>query len=112
MAINKEQLEIFEKKLLWIQSELAKEIKNLDSQLDFGDDIDHLDEEADETEEIANTMGIKEDLKGRLATVEKAMEKMKSGGYGKCEKCGMEIETEILNIVPESEGCKMCKMSE
>ncbi len=111
MSLNKEQLEIFEKKLAWIQNELAKEIKNLDSQLDFGDDIDHGEEETDETEEIVNTMGVKEDLKGRLATVEKAIEKMKNGEYGKCEKCGMEIETEILNIVPESELCKMCKSS-
>lgn len=110
MELNKSQLDIFQEKLLEIKNETEKELRGLDNGLDFGDDIDHGEEETDETEEAVNVMGAKNELKSRLMAVEKALDKIKNNAYGKCEKCGMDIEMEVLNAAPESEKCKMCKI--
>jgi len=36
--------------------------------------------------------------------------KIEQGKFGFCEKCGMEIDHEILGIDPESRWCKACKL--
>ena len=68
-----------------------------------------LDEEADEAEEMTTNFALRAGLKGRLNAVNKALEKIEKGEYGKCEKCGGEISGEVLEVDPESELCKTCK---
>lgn len=106
---SENQLEKFKKQLLVTEGELQKEIAFLEKNLDFGSDTDHLEEEADETEEIDNSLGAKLVLEKRLIKVKEALQKIAVGGYGLCEKCGEPIETELLEIDPESEWCKKCK---
>ena len=73
---------------------------------DFGNDIgDPDDEEADTEEEAENTGSEAETLRSRLADVEDAINKMKTGEYGICEECGREIELEVLEAAPESGLC-------
>ena len=84
---------------------LLKEIKQLESPTDFGDAIDHGDEESDEDEELENTSSAANGLRARLADIDDAINKMKTGEYGICEECGREIEFEVLQAAPESGLC-------
>ncbi|MDO8430027.1 MAG: hypothetical protein Q7S73_01505 [bacterium] len=106
-----------EKQLQELKEQLEKEAGELEAQMgsvkktpEFGSDVESdLSEEADEAEEFSNNLGTKDVLKERLRDIEAALDKIIKGGYGKCEKCGMDIESEILKVNPESRLCKMCK---
>ena len=78
---------------------------------DFGSDVDHFDEEADEAESLSNSLDVVQTFEGRLRDVEAALEKMERGSYGTCEKCGEAISFELLKIDAESKLCKACKQS-
>ena len=69
-----------------------------------------FDTETDEAEEFSNKIGVEQTFKERLEDVRRALEKIEKAVYGKCEKCSMEISSEVLNLVPESRYCKHCKM--
>ncbi len=87
---------------------LEKELKKLGS-VDFGDDIDSDEDEADEVEQKISNLATIDILKNRLDSVNAAIKKIDDGTYGKCEKCGKEISIELLNIDPESKLCQNCK---
>lgn len=101
----------FEEKLLKDKKIIEDEIKGLKTLTDFGSDTDHGDEEADEDEENENNMGAAEGLEIRLADINSALDKIKSGAYGICENCNEPIEPEVLKAAPESRFCKNCKLS-
>jgi RNA polymerase-binding transcription factor DksA len=62
-------------------------------------------EEADEVQEYGNLLPVEHSLELKLKNVNSALEKIHNGNYGKCEKCGKEIEEERLNAVPEAKFC-------
>jgi DnaK suppressor protein len=62
-------------------------------------------EEADEVQEYGNLLPVEHSLELKLKNVNDALEKIKIGAYGKCEKCGKEIEEERLKAVPEAKFC-------
>lgn len=68
-----------------------------------------LEENADEVEEYENTLPVEYALEINLRDVNEALEKIKTGKYGICEKCGKEIEKERLEIVPEARFCSKHK---
>ncbi len=105
------QLKLLKEKLAAEKSRLETQIKNLEENVDFGDDIDHLEEEADETEEIANVLGMKASLQKQLDNINAALEKTKKNTYGACERCGKEISFHLLEVDPESKLCQKCKTS-
>lgn len=45
----------------------------------------------------------------RLTDLNRAMDKLRDGGYGFCKSCGNPIDPERLAIVPETEYCVTCK---
>jgi DnaK suppressor protein len=104
-----EDLKKIEEKLLSEKSRIEKELVRLKEGLDFGDDVDHFEEETDEAEERGTYLSIKRTQDARLEQIKKALEKIKKGKYGTCEKCGGPIEKKILDIDPESLYCKNCK---
>lgn len=95
-------------KLEKTQEELEKELKNLEGVPEMGSEIDAFDTETDESEEYSNNLGIKDALKKRLVAVKEALEKIKTGTYGKCEQCGGEIPEKVLEVNPESKHCDKC----
>ncbi|MEK7590169.1 MAG: TraR/DksA family transcriptional regulator [Patescibacteria group bacterium] len=97
-----------EKKLQQTQADLEKELKDLGEVPEMGSDVDAFDTETDEAEEYSKNLGIKDSLKGRLQAVKDALAKIQSGTYGKCEKCGMQIPEEILEVNPEARFCSHC----
>lgn len=109
MTMNKEYLKKIEEKLLSEKLSIEKDLEKMKEGLDFGSDVDNFDEESDEAEEMGNYLGVKKTQDARLNQIERAIQKIKEGTYGICEKCGRPIEAEILDIYPESLLCKNCK---
>ncbi len=68
----------------------------------------NLEESADEVEEYENLLPIEFSLENRLKDVNLALEKIKNGLYGKCEKCGKEISWERLEAYPGARMCDKC----
>lgn len=104
-------IEQFKKKLLSIRDSVTRQINSLRKPVDMGDDIDSFEEEADEATEMAANAGMVETLKRRAHRVDDALRKMDKGEYGKCEKCGKDIEPQLLEIDPESRYCRECKLA-
>lgn len=109
MALTKEQLDVLETALISEKAKIEAELDGLKEKLDFGSDVDHGDEETDETEEMANYLGIKNELDNRLQKIDRALDKIQRGEYGKCEKCEAQIEKDVLDKEPESLWCVGCK---
>lgn len=107
--MNEASLNKYKKELEKERGLLLMEIKNDEKPVDFGSDVDHMDEKTDEAEEINNRLAAAQDLKNRLSEIDVALSKIHSGGYGVCERCGAAIEDEVLDVAPESRLCKKCK---
>jgi DnaK suppressor protein len=99
----------YKNKLEKERADLLKELEKDSKPADFGSDIDHYDEEADEAEEFSNQLALGQTIKERVNDIDHALSKIENGGYGICEKCGMEIEEGVLDLSPESRFCKRCK---
>jgi DnaK suppressor protein len=67
-----------------------------------------LEEAADEVEEYGNLLPVEHSLELRLKNINRALEKIKEGDYGKCEKCGKKISEQRLKVHPSSLYCKKC----
>lgn len=91
------------------EEKLEVQLADFKKNLDFGDETDHFEEEADEAEEFGAWIGLKRVIGRQLARVRLALSKINVGTYGVCESCGKEIETELLAVNPESTHCKTCK---
>jgi len=107
--MNQEKIKEYKNKLERERILLLDEIKRNEIPTDFGSD---LDDESDETENFGNQLAMVNDLKNRLNEIDIALNKIQSKDYGICEKCGKEIEEEILDTDPESRYCKICKLNE
>jgi len=68
-----------------------------------------LEEAADEVEEYLTLLPIESRLELELQAVNSALEKIKKGGYGKCEKCKKDIPLERLKVYPPARTCLECK---
>ncbi len=68
-----------------------------------------LEEEADEVQEYEKLLSVEYSLELRLKDVDSALEKIKKGKYGECEKCGKKISIERLKVCPEAKLCMKCK---
>ena len=68
----------------------------------------NMEEEADEVQEYDNLLSVEYSLELKLKDVESALEKIEKGAYGKCEKCGKQIEEERLLAYPEARLCIEC----
>ena len=68
-----------------------------------------LETAADEVEEYGIRLPIEFSLEIRLRNINLALEKIEKGKYGKCEKCGKEIDEKRLKICPEARFCLKCQ---
>ncbi len=101
----------FKHKLIAIKDAVVRQITRLKRPVDMGKDVESSFEgEADEATEMVAQAGMVETLKRRVHRVDDALVKMEKGTYGICEKCGNEIEPELLKIDPESRYCRPCKL--
>ena len=75
---------------------------------DSGTGSQMLEDEAGEVEEYVTKLPIEYSLETRLRDINLALEKIKAGKYGKCEKCLKSIPKERLEAAPEARSCLKC----
>ncbi len=68
-----------------------------------------LEDAADQVEEYVNLLPVEHNMELRLQNINLALDKIKKGFYGKCEKCGKKIAKERLKILPEARECGKCE---
>ncbi|MCX6758970.1 MAG: TraR/DksA C4-type zinc finger protein [Candidatus Nealsonbacteria bacterium] len=68
-----------------------------------------LEQAADEVEEYSTLLPIEYSLELWLKNINLALEKIKIGKYGICEKCQKRIKEERLKIYPVAQYCLNCK---
>lgn len=64
---------------------------------------------ADQVEEYSTRLPIEYSLEIRLKDINLAIEKIKKGNYGFCEKCNKKIILERLKVHPEAKFCMECE---
>ena len=102
----KEQLERFAKK----DGNLKGDWDTMFPEMDKGaTGSAQLEEGADEVQEYANMLPVEHSLELRLQDIERALEKIENGDYGRCGNCGKEIGDERLKIYPEAKYCQDCQ---
>ena len=69
----------------------------------------NLEEEADAVEEFGTRLALERTLESELKDVNLALEKIKKGKYGICEKCGGKIREERLQVYPQAKHCTKCQ---
>ncbi len=105
-----ENIRKYEEILKKTELELEEELKSTPVIKDYGDDIDHGEEEADESISADDQAAVIDSIRNHIEEVRMALVRMENETYGKCEKCGEDIETEVLDLVPESRYCRKDKM--
>ncbi|MFC1598675.1 TraR/DksA family transcriptional regulator [Patescibacteria group bacterium] len=73
---------------------------------DFGDKED---ENAKEIAEYTDNLSIEHSLEKTLRDINKTLERIDKGTYGKCNYCGKEIKEDRLLARPVSSACVECK---
>jgi len=68
-----------------------------------------LEKAADEVEEYSTLLPLEHNLETSLKDINLALEKIRNGKYGICEKCGKEIPEERLRVHPEARFCLKCE---
>jgi len=68
-----------------------------------------IEDAADQVEKYVNLLPVEHDMELRVQAIDKAIDKIKKGKYGKCEKCGKSIPEERLKIYPEAVFCAKCR---
>lgn len=109
---NKENIKKFKDILEKEKEGLEKEIEKLKKVPDFGNDVDSMEEETDESQAFGDQLALMQTFKERVADIDLSLSKMKKGTYGLCEKCGKEISLKVLEASPESRLCQTDKQKE
>lgn len=104
-----EKIKEYQTKLEKDRAKLTEELLKEKTPEDFGSDVDHGEEEANEAEGFGYRLGEAQTTKERINAIDMALNKIREGKYGICEKCGKEIKEAVLNVVPESRLCQNCK---
>ncbi len=115
--MNKEFLEERKKDLLArkenIKSQLLGFTKktrlNNDYQTEWEEFGEKEDDNISEMENFERNLNLEETLETSLGKIDKALQKIEDGTYGKCEKCGNLIEEERLKVFPSASACMKCK---
>jgi DnaK suppressor protein len=92
-----------------LRRELTEHGADPDSEdLRFDDDAGFADR-SHSTEERSRVLALVGNLRGELRDVERALEKLGTGGYGICERCGNPIGEDRLEAIPWATLCIDCK---
>jgi len=116
--MSKEILEKIKKDLIIRKEQIEKELASFAKKDDFIKDNyrsefpDFGDKEDENAEEIAtytDNLSVEFSLEKTLRDINKALERIEAGTYGKCAYCGQEIAEERLMARPTSNACVDCK---
>ena len=113
IAELKKQLENKKQVLENQLSKIAKKDKNLKDDYDakfenFDSEVMDISNEATEVSNYQNKLSLEATLELQLRDVRKALDRMKNGKYGQCEKCDGDIKPARLEALPHAGICLKC----
>jgi DnaK suppressor protein len=105
-----------EQRLIRERDATAEQIANLSglvgeiiaASTDVATDDEHDPEGQTIAFERAQAMALLEQARTRLADVDAALDRLRSGSYGRCERCGGPIAAERLEARPAARTCIVC----
>jgi RNA polymerase-binding transcription factor len=80
-----------------------------DYRANFPEFGDKEDENAKEIADYTDNLSVEHSLEKTLRDINKALEKIKKGKYGKCKYCNSDIPENRLMARPASSACVECK---
>ena len=116
--MKKETLEKIKNNLLARKEQIEKDLASFASEdkhvkdnyrSEFPDYGDKEDENAGEIAQYTDNLSIEYSLEKTLRDINKALDRIKKGTYGKCTYCGKEIPESRLLARPASSACVECK---
>lgn len=109
--VRKKELELLRRKLMEKKEDIKKIVReNNREEKDFlSTDVGDIADVASDSVERELLFELNDNEKRILGNVEDALQKIESGAYGVCEKCGKEIEIERLKAMPFAKFCIKCK---
>lgn len=89
----------------------VEELKKVDPFADPDHAIDNAAIDTDVREQVGHdTIQAQiKDLQRKLTDIDIALAKVGKGRYGFCEKCGMQIPTARIELIPEARFCIKCE---
>jgi DnaK suppressor protein len=109
--MNKTELKKYQKRLLELRTELTKDYTS-----DRDQSIADLDDGAEDSIDFAVNSYTKEFLmslssmkREQILAIEDALRRIRSGAYGVCQECGVEIGKKRLTAVPWAQFCLKCR---
>jgi len=111
--LNARDLELFKGLLIQLRRELSHDIDDLEADA-FSTDGDRLsvDNPADiGSESFAQEFSLEllQRDEATISEIDEALERVESGRYGLCERCGEPIPKPRLNAVPHARNCVECQ---
>jgi len=115
--MEKSLIEQLKNKLLKEKEKIVEQLKEMTEETTFNKDKVQVkwkemgSKEEDSAVEVADfqdNISLERNLETNLDKIEKALEKISQGEYGKCEKCSQDIEEERLAAYPEATVCLKC----
>ncbi|MBN2620556.1 TraR/DksA C4-type zinc finger protein [candidate division WOR-3 bacterium] len=116
--LKKSELRQYEKQLLEEREKLIKELEyesgqisktQLESSGDLSAYSNHMADQGTETERREITSQILSTRREALFEIDRALQKINSGKFGLCEKCGRSISKRRLKFVPQARHCIKCQ---
>lgn len=120
--MEQQDIEKLKQKLVKTKEELEDSLKSFadkdptlkgdwDSKFpEFGGDQNvNLEQEADEVAEYISRLPVEHSYELRVKAINEALERIKQGTYGKCEKCKQDIPLKRLEAYPEAGLCLKCQ---
>ena len=106
--------------LLAERMRLEREIRELESDLAVSPDESsgeslydqHMAEMASVTLDREIDLALEDGARAAIAKVERALEKLDQGTYGRCDRCSKEIGADRLSAAPYATLCMDCKRRE
>jgi DnaK suppressor protein len=109
--------EALKRRLLDERERLGREIAELDA--DLSESLEDSSEESPYDQHMAETAAVtldreidltlEENARAAIAQIDRALQKLETGSYGRCDKCGKPIGEERLGIAPFATLCIDCK---
>lgn len=108
-------LESFRRLLLEERERLRAEVEELHHRDQLGTDTSELADYDQHQADVATDLilreqdqGIEESLEQASEQVERALQRLAAGQYGYCERCGVPIPAERLEVLPAAAYCVAC----
>lgn len=101
------------KQLIEKKNELGRQLSGLDSADPSEDTFRTIDnnpeDESDESVRGNQSEAMRRIIEAQLQDIAIALKKIENNSYGICDKCGIDIREERLNVVPEATYCISCE---